>query len=780
MEQQTEVVEKTQEPEKVVDAIVKDWDTQRPIVPLSDMTPLDYQRMMKSAKDPDRQRGLVFENERQRNTMAIRKGITKPGMIDYGTLRRISMSVYVARICINSLKAKVTKTKWVVQPIDQAKRKNAKETDKRIKEVEDFFKYPNGNDETFRTLLDKMCEDLLVLDAVSIEKTRYPNGNLAELHFVDSETIRPVYDEHGNQDVEIPLPTKNGEETLPVSYLQILNNSQYGGPESGEIAAAWPKKDFIHFHMHPQGSMASFGYGLSPLEGVMSVVSNLLNSDNFNSTYFEEGAFPPVILNIVGQVQQRDLEAYKEYFYQELSGNFHRPALLASQNESKVINLKEFNNRDMQFMEYTLWLAKMLCAAFEMSPEDIGVTDTTGSKSVSEVQRDLSQAKGYGSILDLFKQVFNQEIIWKDFGYEDLEFEWAGTDNIAPLDNATIQDTALKNGSMTLNEVRLKNGDTPYDEWADKPMILTASGYSPLIQGPEDDVPNDGGADDLEPLDETEESDGTVAQPKEVGGEKPYKQQDKDDVKTKTIKVKTQKMVKSILTSNGYRVWADDRGVSQPFIFMDVLSGTGRVIKPPVAVNLQSQNLEVALTHELAEMGLNVKPVEKVPLTKIQQMLSANPDVSMEFNEYINMTPAYDSEKWKSKYGGSRKFPYYLVSDYIDGLPLSNPLLIADMKRDPGSYQKAVEDLAKLWKAEKQLVLGDRRVDQYLIGHDKRGYGFDYQFMGDQSRWEKTSTALPEALAQIPELKAIFDSETKSVGAKVKSAIKAIVNKINS
>lgn len=866
-----------------------------------------FLRIQKQLKDPDRQRGLVFENEKQRNAMAIRKGLTKPGRISYDTLRRIALSVYVARICINSLKSKVTKTKWVIQPIDQTKRKKGPVNDERIEELENFFRHPNQNDETFRTLLDKMCEDLLVLDAVSIEKTRFPDGKLAELHFVDSATIRPVYDEFGNQDVEIPLPLKEGEETLPVSYLQILNNSQYGGPESGDIVAAWPKKDFIHFHMHPQGSMEGFGYGLSPLEGVMSVVSNLLNSDNFNSTYFEEGAFPPVILNIVGQINQRDLDAFKEYFYQELSGQFHRPAILASNQKSEVINLKDFTNRDMQFMEYTMWLAKMLCAAYEMSPEDIGITDTTGSKSVSEVQKDLSESKGYGSILDLFKQVFNQEIVWKDFGYDDLEFDWVATDDTDPDIASQIHDRALKNGSRTLNEVRLSQGLTPYEKFADEPMILGAEGYKPLIAPEETEGDNE---DD----------------PDEVGGEKPYNEQDVDDIDSKEVTkaekslyiyrsvenadeiiewakaqgfettipakdmhvtiafskksvewdkiiakqtkvnidggvrkveklgeegavvlsfnssilksrwneilksgatwdydeysphvtisykagdidlgsiepydgaivlgkevkekvdeewastIKEKSMRKSVYTQSGYKVWADDRGVSQPFIYMDIKAGFGTVIKPPVAVNLQSQDLEISLTTELAGMGLNVKPVRKMTYIEVRNMVMSNPEVAAEFDKYCTMTSEYDSEKWRTKYGGSRKFAYYLVSDYIDGYGLNNPLLLADMKRDPSSYAQAAQDLANLWKVERDMVLGDRRADQYIVGHDKRAYGIDYQFMGDGSRWERSKTAIPEALDVIPELKAIFDIAVNDDGFSIKALLKTALNKIS-
>lgn len=712
------------------------------------MQDADIFRIQKQLKDPERQRGIVFENKKQRNAMAIQKGLTKPGSVSYDTLRRVSMSLYVARICINNLKSKVTKTPWVIQPIDQKKRKGAAEKDERIKEVTNFFKHPNMNDETFRTLLDKMVEDLLVLDAVSLEKTRFPNGTLAELHFVDSATIRPVFDEYGNQDVIIPLKTVNGEELLPVSYLQVLNNSQYGGPESGDIVAAWPKKDFIHFHMNPQGAMENFGYGLSPIESVLSVVSNLLNVDNYNSSYFEEGAFPPVILNIVGQINQRDLDAFKEYFYQEINGNFHRPALLASQEKSEVINLKNFSNVDMQLMEYNLFLAKMMCAALGMSPEDIGLTDTTGSKSVSEVQKDLSNQKGYASILNLFTEVFNQEIVWKDFGYDDLEFSFVADDSVAPDILSQNQDRALKNGTKTINEIRMENDDTPFEDWADEPMILTADGYKPI--NPQDAVEHAASMEEV------------------VGGEKPYKEQ--DEVKPQDDKV--QKMQKSVYTQNGYKCWADDRGVSQPFIYMDIKSGFGTVIKPPVAVNLESQNLEIELTTQLSGMGLNVKPVRKMTHIEVVNMLRMNPEILQQFEHWTMMTPEYDSEKYRAKYGGSRKFAYYLVVDYIDGHTLSNPLLIADMKRDPESYAQAIKDLANLWKVERDMVLGDRRADQYIISHDKRGWGFDYQFKGDVERWARTKDALPEALNAIPELSATFES---NVEAPTYSSFKSIL-----
>lgn len=663
------------------------------------------------ALKPTSSRALVFENDKQRNIGVLKKGLMKPGQISFEVLRRAVNAVPVARICVDTLKEKITKTKWIIKTIDPM----AKTDEEKVKEITDLLKNPNEED-SMRSFLDKILEDLLVLDAVAIEKTRFPDGKLARLYQVDATTIRPVYDEYGNRDIEVPLP--NGE-TPPVSFLQIFNNSMYGGPESGEIVAAWAKKDFIYFHMHPQGSINNFGYGLSPIEGVLSVVSNLLNSDNFNGNYFDEGAFPPIILQLTQSLETRQLEAYREYLYNQIEGNFHKPAIMAGGGELKVHNLKDLTNRDMQFMEYTLWLSKLLCAAYGLSPEDIGLTDTTGSKSVSEVQKDLSEGKGYGSVLNLLKEIINQHIIYKDFGYTELEFDWVALDSEDAKTTADIQDLRLKNGTMTLNEVREQNGELPYEDWADQPMVLKSDGYAVIH------------SDDHEEMGEEQE----------VGGEKVY---------SKSIK----SISKAIYTPSGLKVWFDDRGFGQPFIYCNVLTGNGAVIKPPVAVNLTSQDLECELTNKLYELGLNVKPVNKIPYMQITGSLT--PEVLMEFDKYCNMSTEYDSEKWRAKFGGSRKYPYYLISDYIDGFSLNTQQIRDDMKRDPTSYTQAVIDLAKLWLIEKEMVLGDRRADQYIITKDKRAWGIDYQFKGDFKRWEDTSTSIQKFLIQIPQLYHLF------------------------
>lgn len=736
-----------------------------------------------------RARSFAFER-RKRLPYLLSKGLQKPGSVSFEVLRRAANSVHVVRICINVLKEKVTKTKWAIQPIDPTK----KVTKKNIEQLEEFFRHPNKNNETLRTFLDKILEDLLVLDAVSIEKTRYPDGTLAELHYVDAATIRPVYDEHGNQDIILPVTNAEGKDhNLPVSYVQVIDSNPYGGRESGLVVGMWPKKDMLYFNMHPQGSMAYFGYGLSPIESVMGVVANILNADNYNGAYFEEGSFPPMIVHLKGSMGQRELQSLRTYLYNELEGKYYRPAIVSGEGEMEVHDLKELNRRDMQFMEYMKFMATLLSAAYGLSPQDIGLLEDT-NRSTSETMKDLSQAKGYGSILSLIEEIFNQEIVWKDFGFTDLEFKFVATDTTDPLVASQIHDAYLKAGALTLNEVRKKIGETPFDEWADVPMVLTTEGYKPVLATPDEAKEvKDGEEEPSEKVEpgEKEEADET---PDVVGGETPYDEQaegetedieendedaseesdeDEDAVMPKgKRKKKVQKFEKSLFTDDGrYEVYLDDRGVGQPFIFYDIITRKGFVIKPPVAVNFESQKLEETWTNKLSDEGLNVVPVRRISDVNIIRDVLPSEEVRSEFFKYQHLLGEYGSKKWEQRNGASRRFAYYSVSEFVDGSNLKMNSLIEDMKRVPKDYTQAIHDLADLWKAEKRYVLGDRRADQYIITPDKRAWGFDYQFVGNKSRWEGTKEALENVLTPIPYLKELFLSLTQTRIDKIKKSI---------
>jgi hypothetical protein len=70
------------------------------------------------------------------------------------------------------------------------------------------------------------------------------------------------------------------------------------------------------------------------------------------------------------------------------------------------------------------------------------------------------------------------EILTEEFASPDLELHWLDEDKDAP---EALFESRLKVGAVTLNEMRDALGLDPYDNAAaDRPMVLTATGYVPI------------------------------------------------------------------------------------------------------------------------------------------------------------------------------------------------------------------------------------------------------------------------------------------------------------
>ncbi len=75
------------------------------------------------------------------------------------------------------------------------------------------------------------------------------------------------------------------------------------------------------------------------------------------------------------------------------------------------------------------------------------------------------------------------DIIAEEFEAADLEFSWNAESSIDPQTQETILSSYATKGILTINEARTVLGRDPLAEAAaNRPMVLTASGYVPLGQ----------------------------------------------------------------------------------------------------------------------------------------------------------------------------------------------------------------------------------------------------------------------------------------------------------
>jgi hypothetical protein len=374
------------------------------------------------------------------------KGIRKPTRITFEMLRRMSKSCSIARLAINTLKHELVKTKWSIVARDQKESPD----DKRITEVEKFFNFPNPDD-NFRTFLLKVVEDILSLDAGCIEMVKNGKGNLLEMYYVDGSTIKPAIDIHGIM-------------SDPAYYQYMpLNNTET--PD-----ASFSKDELLYIMQNPQGDIKNYGYGLAPIEGVLMVATNILNADNYNGSFFDVGTLPPLLINLGKNMPRTEVENFRAYWKAEIEGKPWKTAFYGGAEAPEIMKLQDSSNRDMQFYEYQTWLAKLMCAAFEISPQDIGLTMEI-NKATAETQREISKAKGYRTLLEVLEETFTQGIIWKRFGYDDIMFKWQDVDSVDELKRAQVWAIESKTGARSVNEYRKEIGLDPIKGGV-KPYIL--------------------------------------------------------------------------------------------------------------------------------------------------------------------------------------------------------------------------------------------------------------------------------------------------------------------
>ena len=229
------------------------------------------------------------------------------------------------------------------------------------------------NSRSWRQFIGEVLEDILVLDAGCIEKERDGNGWIVAMYPVDGGTIRPNIDMHGG------FPDN--------AYVQIVD---------GTVTANFGVEDLIYIMASPQTDVRFAGYGYSPLEHMIVSVTAELYSSKYNSSYFEKGAVPEGLLNLGEDCAPEDVDAFRLYWMNEIMGKPWSIPIVAG----KGVSWEQWrsSNRDMQFMEYQLWLAKKMCAVYQIAPQDVGLIEDV-NRSTADSQAVNSADKGLTPVL---------------------------------------------------------------------------------------------------------------------------------------------------------------------------------------------------------------------------------------------------------------------------------------------------------------------------------------------------------------------------------------------
>jgi hypothetical protein len=99
------------------------------------------------------------------------------------------------------------------------------------------------------------------------------------------------------------------------------------------------------------------------------------------------------------------------------------------------------------------------------------------NRATADNQSAQSEEEGLEPTKEWVKDLID-EIVAEEFASPDLELHWLDEDEGDP---ETVLEGRLKIGALTLNEMRDALGLDPFDNAAaDRPMVLTATGFVPI------------------------------------------------------------------------------------------------------------------------------------------------------------------------------------------------------------------------------------------------------------------------------------------------------------
>ena len=251
---------------------------------------------------------------------------------------------------------------------------------KEIKRLEDFILTTGYTDDprcrpTFESVMRKSTRDLLTFDQLNWEMSLNRRGKPAAWYVLDAATIR-LADTYSLQP-EMDLDAIRAVQV----YDQVVIN---------EFTA----RELIFEVMNPRSNIRAQGYGTSPIELLVSTITQLLWAVQYNSNIFTQGSSVPGIVNLKGAIPEKQMRAFRREWYQMVSGveNSHRQPV-TNADDIQWIPMHP-SNRDMEFGAWLDFLIKTACACFLMDPVEINFKYGTSGQRCYSPETKILMADG--------------------------------------------------------------------------------------------------------------------------------------------------------------------------------------------------------------------------------------------------------------------------------------------------------------------------------------------------------------------------------------------------
>jgi hypothetical protein len=413
--------------------------------------------------------------------------ITPTRLIPFQTLRSSADQIDILRRCIEVIKQKMVGLDWDIVLGEDAVEKVMAETGEKsnlramqlakdkynddINRMRQFWKQPDiSNGLLFADWLNMALEEVLVLDAWAVWPQATVGGEILGLQILDGSTIKPLIDDRGMR----PLPPN-------AAFQQILYGfprSEFSAPVETEDADGEFLSDELQYMV--RNRRTNTVYGFSPVERSLTLADIYLRRQQWLRAEYTDGVLPELLFTSTADFGNNPdlLKAYENVFNDDLAGD------TAQRKRARILptglNPVQFDGYGEKFKDVLdEYLVNSICGHFGVLPTEIGFAPKggLGGSGFQDGQAESSEVIGIMPLANwTARMLSNLSYVFLGMPRE-LEFQFAPSGRTDSAGLAAEVDIKRKNGGLTLNEARSREG-LPLIEApeADQPMIVTPAG----------------------------------------------------------------------------------------------------------------------------------------------------------------------------------------------------------------------------------------------------------------------------------------------------------------
>jgi hypothetical protein len=385
--------------------------------------------------------GSVFSPAVGRAGTPLHSAMPKPTPAN---LRRFAETP-VARRAINVVKDRIAGMRWRIQARSGRALEQIPDGALRIRALTENFEAPNPDD-SLRSLLEQVLEDVIVggFGAIEIQSsTQSPvtssqkepstvGGQAPPLLIwpVDGATIRIMTDWDGRPDSP--------------RYVQVTGLS---GPH-GQVVLNDDELSYIR--LNPRTHTP---FGLGRVEVAFETINAFLSAHRYASR-LASNSVVQYALWLQG-LTPANHERLIRWWQDEIEGTGRVP-IMSAESKPEVLRFGAGTDADLR-LAWQEFLLRVIADAFDLPAQFLGVVSDVNRATAAEMT-EMAFRSAIVPTARLVAEHLTRDAIGKKLGWTDLEFVFTDVDAADEMQQAQIDEILLRNGVVTVNEVRRARG----------------------------------------------------------------------------------------------------------------------------------------------------------------------------------------------------------------------------------------------------------------------------------------------------------------------------------